>query len=546
MSKNLFYNTEMVKYTYKTVAYVLPESIKRMNNDVRLNRAQGEKERIKNELNNVDNELNDIDNQIKNAKTKNEKIQLENKKKQFEKTKEDLKNKFTNINNNIFDIKAELYGSMVNLNNNNINKLSANINDISSFIKGNKDFTEDIKDNISKILASQVNIKSIFEGVNLKDMLEDILLKVDNNTKSKFPDKINKIKEFIDSINLNPGENEENLKKWNEFKEYFAELVPTEKIIETSDIYNKRILEIEDIKSELTKFIFGKVSKDVPIPKIKEYLQKINSLNDLYDLTEKVLKNVPLYNARDEIDENKNNKIRRFEIMNKEFINDRYDMTIEIFKDLINKLRKWFYKTYVPFNKIPEDGIVINNTMKDKELLKFKDIKDVKLEDIKDVMNKIELIKKYMEKSHMKNYYISQGFTKMFDTQTNNSEENVSESSNQIIIQDLNQNEDENSNQNENQKQKKIAKKTVRKRKGEGLDLDEIHQMNVMNDISTNYVRIIDYMDNINETLKEIKKSLSNQNSQSKQNPQKLGRFKVEKYNPNMSITEFKKLFDKK
>ena len=33
----------------------------------------------------------------------------------------------------------------------------------------------------------------------------------------------------------------------------------------------------------------------------------------------------------------------------------------------------------------------------------------------------------------------------------------------------------------------------------------------------------------------------------SKQNfsERKLGKFKVEKYNPNMSITEFKKLFDK-
>ena len=66
--------------------------------------------------------------------------------------------------------------------------------------------------------------------------------------------------------------------------------------------------------------------------------------------------------------------------------------------------------------------------------------------------------------------------------------------------------------------------------------------MNIMNDI-------IDYMDNINETLKEIKESLSKGNPQSKQSSserRKLGRFKVEKYNPNMSITEFKKLFDKK
>ena len=64
------------------------------------------------------------------------------------------------------------------------------------------------------------------------------------------------------------------------------------------------------------------------------------------------------------------------------------------------------------------------------------------------------------------------------------------------------------------------------------------------------YSDFIDYvaeLKDINETLKEIKESLSKQNSSRYlNNSQKLGRFKVEKYNPNMSITEFKKLFDKK
>ena len=69
---------------------------------------------------------------------------------------------------------------------------------------------------------------------------------------------------------------------------------------------------------------------------------------------------------------------------------------------------------------------------------------------------------------------------------------------------------------------------------------------------------IIKCLNDINETLKEIQESISKQSFSkdlSKQAPQskqsfsesrKLGRFKVETYNPNMSITEFKKLFDKK
>ena len=81
---------------------------------------------------------------------------------------------------------------------------------------------------------------------------------------------------------------------------------------------------------------------------------------------------------------------------------------------------------------------------------------------------------------------------------------------------------------------------------GEGLDLDEIHNMNIMNNI-------IQSLNDINETLKGIKDLMSKQSFSkdlSKQNIsekplQKLGRFKVEKYKPNMSITEFKKLFNK-
>lgn len=87
------------------------------------------------------------------------------------------------------------------------------------------------------------------------------------------------------------------------------------------------------------------------------------------------------------------------------------------------------------------------------------------------------------------------------------------------------------------QKVKKEESKDNPDNVGEGLDLDEIHNINIMNNI-------IQSLNDINETLKGIKDLLNN----SKQNnisERKLGRFKVEKYKPNMSITEFKKLFNK-
>ena len=490
----------MVKYTYKTVAYVLPESIKKMNNDVRLNRAQGEKEQIQ-------RDINIINNKIRNATNENEK-------KQFEKEKDDLKNKLSNVNNNIFDIKADLYGSMINLNNNNINKLSANINDISSFIKGNKDFTDEIKNKIFDILTSQVKVEKIFEGVNLKDILTDILSKVDDTTKSQYANIFNEIKTSID--NIKPGENEENKKKFNEIKEYLEKLVPTEKIKETAGIYGDKIIEINTLKSELIKLIFGKESKNISIPEIKEYLEKFNSLNDLYDLTEKVLYKVPLYAAYGK--RKSKNEYETYDIMKYTVLNDRYNFTVDEFKELINNLRKWFAKAYIPFKNMPKDGIVINN-MKDKQLLKFKDVEGVKLENIKDASTKVGLIESYMNEDHVKPFYDS---LKNKSNNSENSNQNVPENSNQIIIPDLNQNVPEDSNKDLN--------------KGQGLDLDEIHNINIMNNI-------LKGLDNIIYNQKIIINLLQNNN---KQAPQKLGRFKVEKYNPNMSITEFKKLFDKK
>ena len=537
----------MVKYTYKTVAYVLPDAIRKMNNDVRLNRAQGEKEQIQRDINKINNKINSAKN--------------ENEKKQFEKQKDDLKNKLSNINNNIFDIKADLYGSMINLNNNNINKLSANINDISSFIKGNKDFTDEIKNKILDILSSQVKVEKIFEGVNLKNILEDILLKVDDTTKSNYANIFNEIKTTID--NIKPGENDENLKKFNEIKEYLEKLVPTDKIKEVAKIHQDKIDEINTIKSELTKLIFGKENKEVSLSDIKEYLEKFNLLNDLYDLTEKVLYNIPLYSAYGK--RINKNEYENYDIMKYTVLNDRYKFTVDEFKKLIDNLRKWFSKAYIKFNNMPKNGIVINN-MKDKQLLKFEDIKNVKIDDIRDADEKIRLIESYMNEDHMKSFYNKSNNSNQNIIQENsnqniiqeNSNQSVSENLNQkdnskkskkprkpkqIIIQDYEENVPENSNQNIihenlNQDVSKNNNENEDTPKSQGLDLDEIHNMNIMNSI-------INSLNDINETLKGIKDLMFRDLSKQSFSERKLGRFKVEKYNPNMSITEFKKLFSK-
>ena len=158
---------------------------------------------------------------------------------------------------------------------------------------------------------------------------------------------------------------------------------------------------------------------------------------------------------------------------------------------IVNNLRKWFSKeNYRDYNKDNIEDIIISNLSKEK-LFDGKFVNGIELEHIK----------------------------KAIDFLNNN------------VIPN----------------QKKFIKKVESKDDvGKGLDLDEIHNMNIMDNI-------IQSLNDINETLKGIKdlmskqsfsKDLSKQTS-SKQNPQKLGRFKVEKYKPNMSITEFKKLFNK-
>lgn len=158
---------------------------------------------------------------------------------------------------------------------------------------------------------------------------------------------------------------------------------------------------------------------------------------------------------------------------------------------IVNNLRKWFSKeNYRDYNKDNIEDIIISNLSKEK-LFDGKFVNGIELDHIK----------------------------KAIDFLNNN------------VIPN----------------QKKFIKKVESKDDvGKGLDLDEIHNMNIMDNI-------IQSLNDINETLKGIKdlmskqsfsKDLSKQTS-SKQNPQKLGRFKVEKYKPNMSITEFKKLFNK-
>lgn len=471
----------MVKYTYKTVTYVLPESIKKINNDVRLQNARGKKEDIKREIANKEQEINNA---------------LGNEKKRLERERDQLRNELKSINNTIFDIKADLYGSTVNFNNSNIRNLSANINDIKSVINDTSKLNDDIVKNISEILANQINVNNIFDTDNFKDFLDSIKNEVDPGKKFNYPEEFDKLSKALDEFKNSLKTNEENSEIWKGIKTSVENLIPTEKLNNIINNYTEKINDIISLKTNLAKRIFNKNIDDVSDKDLNSYIKNFNLLNDLFTKAEPIINNKEL------------GDLATSQIANKLKIDSK-----EYFVKVLNNLRKWFS------NDVEIDTGILSNSknlfisdMNTKKLWE-ENIKDINEKIIKEADLLIELIKEYKNKNKSKS------------TKVNNSQKTV-----QV-------NDYEDSNEDDN-KSEGLQKQCLSK----GLDLDEIHQLNVMNSI-------INCLIDINETLKGIKESLTKRsfseginNSQN----QKLGRFKVEKYNPNMSIIEFKKLFDTK
>ena len=356
----------MVKYTYKTVAYVLPESVKKINNDIRLNRALSEKEQVKRDIANKNEEINNASG---------------SEKKRLERERDELTNKLTKIENSIFNIKADLYGSTVNFSNNNIQQLSANINDISSFIKGNPNFNENITKNISEILSNQIDVKNIFDGINLKDMLQEILNNIDEATKNNYIDKFNKIKAAIESINEDPEKNKE---LWNDIKKDILDLIPADKLEKAIEEKQKQIEDLKNMKRKLNKLFFDKDEEDVDLKELKEFNEKANLLKDLYD----DLKNSGIVNKtlqRQVIDkDDKGYKIKNIEDgKNIKDVLKKLEIDNKKATNAINNMRKWFTNAAPDFDKFQDSKLFTSiKDFFDYNLLRKENLKNIITDDI--------------------------------------------------------------------------------------------------------------------------------------------------------------------
>ena len=353
--------------------------------------------------------------------------------------------------------------------------------------------------NISELKA---NISDISSVVNNSEYLnEKISEKIANILKS--------------NVSLN------DIFKTDNFKQMLANIIKeVNEYDKERDEYKNIVKALEDVKdtnSENDNMEIWKAIRDdvkILVPNFKVMISNVtNDINEINDMRDKLIK---LMFKKDTVNMNDINDysfkiillVGLYKLVDK-YLKDRTLSTkisdasnyknIGISADnlyrIVDNLRKWFSKeNYRSYNKDNIKDIIISNLSKEK-LFDGKYVNGIELDDIKEAINFLN----------------------------NNVIPNPDK-----FIQKVKKEESKDNPDNVN-----VSK---------GLDLDEIHNINIMNNI-------IQSLNDINETLKGIKDLLSKQNI-SKQNisenpPQKLGRFKVEKYNPNMSITEFKKLFNK-
>ena len=428
----------------------------------------------------------EIENKLKELNAKYDKNEVWSDKDKKEKDK--LLSKLSKVNNTIYEIKAELNNSTVNFNNANIKELNTNISDISSLINNNKQFNSIIGQQISDLLTSQLKLNDIFETKNFKDMLKDIVEEV---SKTQNEEVKNKIQDVIQEVNKNNNTANENYQAWVGIRDEIKKAIPDnlQNIIKK---YGDDIKKINELKTELYNIIFKKDVDNVDENEVDDYSFKVMLLANLYDLVNEEL-----------LDKYFNLKSTNFQ--------KTFHFKVEDAYPIIDNIRKWFANDYKEFNKDTFNDVIISDIGISKILSNdfVKNINPV------DISKAIDLIKNNIRvyKKGIKNVNIS----------------------------------DKSNNLEEENKTKQDSKPEISQKQdiAQGLDLDEIHNMNIMNGIIKSLDNIIYNQNRIIELLSKQSFSERSKQNSLQNTSQKLGRFKVEKYKPNMSITEFKKLFNK-
>lgn len=430
----------------------------------------------KSERDKVRIEIEEIDEEIKSTRS-NEKMDSKEKELKIR----DLKKKKEELNEKISSLNKSIYNINAELYDSTVNFNNANISELKaniSDISSVVNNSEYLNERISEKIANMLKSNVSLNDIFKTDNFRQMLTNIikEVNEYDKERDEYKNIVKALEDVKDSNSEND-NMEIWKAIRDDVKILVPNFKVM-ISNVTND-INEINDMRDKLIKLMFKKDT--VNMNDINDYSFKIILLIGLYELVEGYLDGKAL-----SIQLTKDSNYKNIDIGAK-----------NLYK-IVNNLRKWFSKEDYDreydanSNKKGNNDIIITNLSKEK-LFDGKFVNGIELDDIK----------------------------KAIDFLNNNVIPNPDK-----FIQKV---------KKEESKDKADNLDNV----GEGLDLDEIHNINIMNNI-------IQSLNDINETLKGIKDLLSKQNISKQNIPEKLGRFKVEKYKPNMSITEFKKLFDSK
>ena len=398
----------------------------------------------------------------------------------------ELKKEKEGLNEKISSLNKSIYNINAELYDSTVNFNNANINELKadiSDISSVVNNSEYLNEKISEKIANILKSNVSLNDIFKTDNFRQMLANIIKEV-NEYDKERDEYKNIVKALEDVKDNNSENdnMEIWKAIRDDVKLLVPNFKVM-ISNVTND-INEINDMRDKLIKLMFKKDT--VNMNDINDYSFKIILLIGLYKLVEEYL----------------DGKALSSQITDKSNFTN-IDIGAKKLYKIVNNLRKWFSKEEYDRDygsdknkkgKKGNDDIIITNLSKEK-LFDGNFVNDIELDHIKEAIDFL-----------------------------NNS---VIPNPDKFI--------------------QKVKKEESKDNVGEGLDLDEIHNINIMNNI-------IQSLNDINETLKGIKDLLSKQSSSkdlaeqlsSKQNPQKLGRFKVEKYKPNMSITEFKKLFDSK
>ena len=397
-----------------------------------------------------------------------------------------LKKDKEELNEKISSLNKSIYNINAELYDSTVNFNNANISELKaniSDISSVVNNSEYLNEKISEKIASILKSNVSLNDIFKTDNFKQMLSNIIKEV-NEYDKERDEYKNIVKALeNVKDGNSEnDNMEIWKDIRDDVKTLVPNFKVM-INNVAND-INEINDMRDKLIKLMFKE--KTVNMNDINEYGIKLILLIGLYELVEKYLIDRTL---SDTISKNSHYK--------------NIGIGAEDLHKIVNNLRKWFSnENYRDYNKQNIRDIIITNITKEK-LLDGDFVKDIKLEDIKQAIDFLNI--------------------------------NVIPNENKFIQKEESKDNPDNV--------------------GKGLDLDEIQLWRSLSSTNINIMNnIIQSLNDINETLKGIKdlmskqslsKDLAKQNISENQS-QKLGRFKVEKYKPNMSITEFKKLFDSK